>query len=251
MRLTQFPILFICSLVLFSTSCTRKSNIREFTNGKEIITSLDSLFTNLETISSRPSPNSEAIVEINEKIRRTIEHISSQKMLSEIETGYKAKKHPFSFTFSADKKIAVFSWATRLENSGNRIKNIALYQSNDKMVPTSLYGTPIIYNDIHQIETYDGTTLYLLQGQDSLQQKMFYRVNAYLLKNGYLEETPAFPNNETSIATNGFASSSKMGPSCSIKIAVKGLKIQVQNPLDSSLVQNSLTFDGTKYVYDN
>ncbi|NDV43002.1 hypothetical protein [Flagellimonas sediminis] len=250
MRLTQSPIVFIFSLALLSSSCVRKGHIQEFANGTEINISLDSLFTKLESLSSMPNPNSEVLVEINEKIRRTIEHIGSQKLLAEIDAGYKTKKHHFSFILSDDKKIAVFSWPTRLENSGNRIKNIALYHSNDKMVPTSLYGTPIIYNGIHQLKMYDGTTLYLLQGQDSMQQKMLNRVNAYLLKNGYLEETPAFPNNETSIVTNGYSISSKMGPPCSIKIGIKGLKIQLQNVLDSSLAQNSLTFDGKKYVFD-
>ncbi|RIV68625.1 hypothetical protein [Flagellimonas aequoris] len=73
-------------------------------------------------------------------------------------------------------------------------------------------------------------------------------MNAYRLKNGYLEETPAFPNNESSIAINSLLDSSKMGPPSHFKIEMNGLRIMFHDQLDTSNVENILAFDGKKYV---
>lgn len=251
MKLTPYALLLFCLTALLAVGCSNRNNSPQYSDGKEITQLLDSLFTKLEKAYSEANSNSERLVEINEKIRRAIERIDSPKLLDDILSGYDTKKHDFSFILSPDTKVCVFSWYTHMENSGNRIKNIALYHSNDKMVPTSLYGTPVIYSEINQIETYDGETIYLLQGNDSINQNKFYRLNAYLLKNGYLEETPAFPNNESSIAINSLLDSSKMGTPSHFKIEMNGLRILFQDQLDTSNVENTLAFDGKKYVLEN
>lgn len=250
MKLTPHSLLLFCITVLLAVGCSNKNNVPQYSNGKEITQLLDSLFTKLEKKYSEADSDTERLVEINEKIRRAIEHIDSPKVLEEVLSGYGSKKHEFSFILSSNKKVCVFSWYTHLENSGNRIKNIALYHSNGKMIPTSLYGTPIIYNGIHQIETYDGETIYLLQGNDSIYQNKFHRLNAYALKNGYLEESPAFPNNESSIVSSGLSNSSKMGPPSHFKIEMNGLRILFHDELDTSNVENTLAFDGKKYVLE-
>ncbi len=250
MKFTQSPIILFCSLALLFCGCSKRNDVPRFTNGMEITATLDSLFGKLETIRTQTNPNPEGLVEINERIRRTIEHIGSQRLLHEMQNGYENHNHLFSYILSPDQKVAIFSWYTHLENSGNRIKNIALYDSDTKMVPTSLYGTPVIYNGIHQIKTYGDETIYLLQGQDSIQQRVFYRLNAYLLKNGYLEETPAFPNNESSFALTSLSNSSKRGRSPNFKIEMNGLRILFQDNLDTSNVENAMAFDGKKYILE-
>ncbi|MEE1963586.1 hypothetical protein V1387_12890 [Allomuricauda taeanensis] len=247
MRRARFHLLLLYSLVLFIGSCSHKTGALKFKNGKEIVSTLDSLFTELETASTHPDEF--PLIYINEQIRGVIEGIGSPRIVAEIQTKYIAYEHDFSFLLSADRKIALFSWQTHLEKTETRIKNIALYRSNDKMVPTSLYGIPFIYNGIHQIEMDNSDATYLLEGRDSLKNILSYHLHAYLLKNDHIEEAPLFPDFQSSITAKVRADSVKMGEPSGIVIKNKGQRIQIASVYGSSQ-WNSLAFDGKKYVSD-
>lgn len=235
---------------MFFVNCTDKTekNKQGKATGEEVIAVLDSLFYQLDNPEESAPGVSEDKVRVNENIRRTIENIRSSRLLAEIGKAYTAKSHKFSFVLSEDKKIGVFSWRTQMDASGNKIKNIALYQTADKVEPSSLYDIPIIYGKIYQVESYRGETLYILHGHDSTGNDKYFRLNAYTLKNESLEEAPAFPNNESSISISQIHKKPELSDPLGFKVEMNGARILFPEIQGTSTVEHSLAFDGKKYV---
>jgi hypothetical protein len=62
---------------------------------------------------------------------------------------------------------------------GNQIKNIALYKTDNGVLTSSLYGTPMIYHRVSSNPMKKGN--YLLHSNST--------IKGYSISNGYLEET--------------------------------------------------------------
>lgn len=216
--------------------------------GEDVIASLDSLLYKLDILEKKAPGLSEEVVQVNESIRRTVENIRSSDLLVDIGKEYASKEHEFNFALSEDKKLGVFSWHTKMNTSGNKIKNIALYSTGDKIEPSSLYDTPIIYDKIHQVESYKGETLYVLHGHLSSGDGHYFRLNAYTLKNGYLEEAPAFPDNESSMSIAKILKNPGLSDSLGFKVEMNGSRILFPEMRDTTIVEHSLAFNGKKYV---
>lgn len=246
-----FFLTLVFGSLLFA-NCTDKTEVNKQNKatGKEVIAVLDSLFYELDNPKDSAPGVSEDMVRVNENIRRTIENIRSPRLLAEIEKAYTAKSHKFYFVLSEDKKIGVFSWRTRMDASGNKIKNIAIYQTADKVEPSSLYDIPIIYGKIYQVESYRGETLYVLHGHDSIGNDKYFRLNAYTLKNDNLEEAPAFPNNESSISISQIHKNPGLSDSLGFTVELNGTRIIFPEIQGTSTVEHSLAFDGRKYVQE-
>ncbi len=214
--------------------------------GKEVVASLDSLFHKLTTMDKRSS--SEETILLNESIRRTVESIRTSNLLTEIDEIYAQKKHDFTFTLSKDKKLGIFSWHTKMDATGNRIKNIALYNTGSSIQPSSLYDTPVTYDGIHQVKSLKGENLYILHGYINSGDSHYSRLNAYILKSGYLEEAPAFPNNESSISIAQIQKNPKFSDSLGFKIEMNGSRILFPEIRSNSIIQHSLAFNGKRYI---
>src|SRR5690606_23192084 len=193
----------------------------------------------------------EEVVQLNEKIRRTIEDIRPSGQLAEIAENYSPKGHGFSFTLSKDKKLGIFSWHTKMDASGNKIKNMALYQQGDRLEISSLFNSPIIYERIHQVESFKGEVLYVLQGKDDTGKGNFFRLDAYTLKNGLLEEAPAFPNNESSISIAQMDQETDPSDPLGFKVVMNGSRIIFPEIQGEDAGAHSLAFNGKKYVPEN
>ncbi|GLU44663.1 hypothetical protein [Allomuricauda sp. NBRC 101325] len=219
-----------------------------FKNEKEFVSLLDNLFLELNhmEVDNLDNDNLEAMVHINENIRRAVENINSLSLLKAIELEYGKRNHLFQFILSPDGKIGVFSWYTKLDASGNAIKNIAIHQRNNKVIPTSLYGDPIIYNDIFQLESNKGQTVYLLYGADQSASNSYQRLNSYLLRDGNLEAFSGFPDHVSTLST--LLAEENNLPN-HFDILEHGSKINFRNSTDTSQVKHSLLFNGDKFVY--
>src|SRR5690606_21370965 len=128
----------------------------------------------------------------------------------------------------------------RMDATGNRIKNIALYNSGDKLEPSSLYDTPITYDKIHQVESYKGETLYILHGHLASGDGHLFRLNAYTIKNGYLGEAPAFPDTESSMSVAQIFKNPDFSDSLGFKVEMNGSRILFPEMRDTSIVKHSL-----------
>ncbi|THV58299.1 hypothetical protein EZV76_12580 [Flagellimonas alvinocaridis] len=240
------PVILIACFGLLN--CTNKqNNLKKFNTGKALIYSLDSLFINLSNVPTKAKGSSEAVVHINEEIRKTIESIDAPQLLEELAVEFKSKKHDFTFIVSKDKKVGVFSWDTRMGSSEQSIKNIALYKSGDRVLPTSLYGKPMVYDKVYQIEPVSGNTIYTFHGHSEAMGHPNFRLHAYTLKSGHLEETPVFPLNTTFISSEkSFADSDIQ--SMDFEVSKNGSHILISKALDSATVIKTLAFDGEKFA---
>lgn len=244
----SFLTIACVGLLLIGCGNITDKNAKSPTSGKEVITVLDSLFQGLANLERPTQGLSEDVVQVNENIRRTVENIRSSDLLAEIGKEFASKEHDFSFILSEDKKLGVFSWHTKMNTSGNKIKNIALYSTGDKIEPSSLYDTPIIYDKIHQVESYKGKNLYVLHGHLNSGDGHYFRLNAYILKNGYLEEAPAFPDNESSMSIAQILKNPKLSDPLGFKVEMNGSRILFPEMRDTTIVEHSLAFNGKKYV---
>lgn len=250
----KFPTPFLALLIpaLFLLGCSgtdQKDPIAE--NGKELVASLDLLFQELASQEANSSELSEEVVQLNENIRRTIENIRPSGLLAEIGETYTHDGHGFSFTLSKDQKLGIFSWHTKMDASGNKIKNMALYGQGDRLEVSSLFSAPIIYEKIHQVESYKGEVLYLLQGKDDTGEGNFFRLDAYTLKNGLLEESPAFPNNESSISIAQMDEETDPSDPLGFKVVMNGSRILLPEIQGNATKAHALAFNGKKYVPEN
>src|SRR5690606_15601288 len=214
------PILLGLCLMACSGS-DQGDNIPE--NGKETVAVLDGLFLELADQGENGSISQE-VVTLNEAIRRTVENIPHGQ-LAEIGENYTPGKHGFSLALSEDRKLGIISWHTKMDASGNKIKNMALYETDDRLEVSSLLDSPIIYEKIHQVETYKGEVLYVLHGKDHTGSDNFYRLDAYTVRNGTLEQAPAFPNNESSISTAKMEEGTDPSDPLGFKVVMNGSRI--------------------------
>ncbi len=245
-------ILFSCCVlicIMFGCLSNFKKTDKDFSfeNEKELIATLDSLFVELNKIETKNHDYKaiESIVSINEKIRRVIENIQSKEILKALEIEYGKSHHAFTFVISPDRNVGIFSWFTRMDASGNAIKNIALHLSKDKIIPTSLYGEPIMYRKIYQVDSNTGQTMYLVYGNIDNPSSSFQRLNSYILRDGHLEVYYSFPNRESHISTR-LAKENNLPNH--FEVLENGLKINFRDPLDTSSVHQSLFFNGDKFV---
>ncbi len=172
-----------------------------FNHGWELIAHLDYNISLLNNIDTNDTDFKEKAVLINEQIRKTIERIQSKKLLKEVGKSYNTLGHDFTFTLSRDKKIGVFSWESRMQGAFHGIRNIALYTNKDKVVPTSLYGDSMIFQQIHTLKT--GTKkIYLLQGKGAAHDtNEFFRMDAYTINENGMELAKIFPNRQSSMVS--------------------------------------------------
>lgn len=211
--------------------------------GEDVLAVLDSLSHRL----SAPIA-SEEVIQVNEDMRRTVESIRSPHLLTEITKVYAHRKHLFTFILSEDQKIGVFSWYTKMDATGNRIKNIALYNNGNAIEPTSLYDTPITYEKIHQVKSQKGEDLYILHGHLNSGDSHYFRLNAYTLRNGYMEEAPIFPNSESSLSFAQIPNSPELSDSLGFRVEMNGIRILLPEIQNASIIGHSLAFNGKNYL---
>ncbi|TMU56666.1 hypothetical protein [Flagellimonas algicola] len=204
-RIRSFTLLGI--FTIFLTSCGNHNLSKKtqtpphFEHGRELIAHLDYNVSLLNDLDANHTGFNEKAVLINEQIRKTIERIQSKKLLKEVCKSYSILEHDFLFTISRDEKIGVFSWESRMQGAFQGIRNIALYTNNGKIIPTSLYGDSMIYQQIHTIKT--GTkNFYLLQGQGVTNiNEEFFRIDSYTINENGMELAKIFPNRQSSIVS--------------------------------------------------
>lgn len=189
-------------------SCTlhnsKKNNQNnDLTTGKALVDHLDGLIELLQSKKNTDKDFQEAVVNINENIRQSIEHnVTNPEFLKEIQTYFPRKKHNFSFLLSEDEKFGVFSWSTRKKEFP--IKNIAFYESGNGFAPSSLYGNPMVYDQLDMIhDSSSGMSTYILGGlKDSTATKHQYHLSAYIIRKDGIEESHIFPNGKSSITVH-------------------------------------------------
>ena len=157
MNSSRYYLILVCLIAFLASNCgnpkiSEKHQVpHQFANGSALVSFLDFHLLALQDLDKSDSEYSDLAMLINEEIRKAVERINSQKFLREVYTAYESNSHQFTMAISDDAKIAVFSWDTGLEGAFPRIKNIALYQKNKKVIPTSLYGKPLYFHEIHTI----------------------------------------------------------------------------------------------------
>ncbi|WP_420399827.1 hypothetical protein [Flagellimonas sp.] len=173
----------------------------QFNHGRELIAHLDYNLSLLKNLDANDEEFNENAVLINEQIRKTIEQIQSKKLLKEVCKSYNILEHDFVFTLSKDEKVGVFSWESRMQRTLHSIRNIALYINDGKVIPTSLYGESIAYQQIHTIKT-SAKSFYLLQGQGGTNTTNgFFRMDAYTINEHGMELAKIFPNRQSSMVS--------------------------------------------------
>ncbi|MCL6265811.1 hypothetical protein [Flagellimonas myxillae] len=207
MEIKRIAIPLLCTVLFALTRCgnhnySNKIPIpQKFKKGQEVITYLDHCFSMLDNLEKNTADYIKTVTDINVRIRKTIEGINSLELLKEVNKSYSLAKHEYLFTLSEDGKVAAFTWHSRMEESTLRIRNIALYASEDnKVVPTSLYGNPLNLYQIHTVEI-DNKPLYLFHGSTESNQKQSFRIDAYTINNNGLEQLAVFPNRNSSLTS--------------------------------------------------
>ena len=181
---------------------------------------MDWLFVQLANLDTTDSEYMESATLINEQIKKTMECVKLPKRLLEVDKSYWVKKHDFLFALSDDGQFGVFSWDSKIESTSGSIKNIALYASQKKVIPTSLYGEALHYNQIHTIKNQKGSPLYVLHGKGkSAESQNFYRLDAYTIKKDGLGDAKIFPNNASSLTSN--TSTSNLGQELAMDFSIE------------------------------
>ncbi|TMU50680.1 hypothetical protein [Flagellimonas algicola] len=198
-----FPVFFIVFLLIWRCGGSNLSGKNQdfptyFEHGRDIVYHLDHLFPKLAALDSMDFDFGESTSLVNEQIRKTMERIRTPKLLEEVAASYVAGRHLFHFTYSEDGKIGVFSWDSRMLLADTSIKNLALYTTYDKVIPTSLYGSSIIYDQIYSLGRGKPTPVYAFRGKGR-QHNSFYRMDAYVIQNGSLDLAPIFPDRKSSL----------------------------------------------------
>ncbi len=242
---------FFAMLLLFQVflNCTlhegqQNNQNEDLSSGKALVDHLDDLFTSLENKNASDRDFQELVVAINENIRQSIEHnVTNPKFLKEIQTYFPRKKHNFLFLLSEDEKFGVFSWSTRKKEFP--IKNIAFYESGNGFAPSSLYGNPMVYDQLDMIhDSSSGMSTYILGGlKDSTATAHQYYLSAYIIRQDGIEESPIFPGGESYIT---------------IRCAENNLETCLAIEKDKSLpktmytaiAKQSLTSEDGEYIFD-
>ncbi|WP_131819037.1 hypothetical protein [Flagellimonas flava] len=198
-------VILVLYLLLSVASCdTAETKMQRkylhFSNGRELVEHLDQLFVQLAQIDPAPSESKPLLTSVNEQIRKTIESIKNQRLLAEVAESYIYKAHEFGFILSEDRRLAVFSWDAMGEVGTNKLKNIALYTKGHKIIPSSLYGEPIIYHEAHTIQDSKSKHSYVIHGKGKTQEGHdFYRLDALNITPNGLSEAPIFPDRQYSM----------------------------------------------------
>mgnify|MGYP006865025993 CR=1 FL=1 len=184
-------ILMSFSFTILCLSCgTSNKSQNDHFNGKDALAKLDGLLMQLDQFDASDCGNLDEIVTINEKMRRIVESIRSNKAFDSIAQAFDANTNQIDFVISEDEQFGVFSWHTKMDCLGNSIKNIALYKFENKIQASSLYGESMIYHDIKSRNQTDDKTVYLLMGSSSPNKKLNdSTMKGYKITNGYLAES--------------------------------------------------------------
>nr|WP_297788601.1 hypothetical protein [uncultured Allomuricauda sp.] len=176
------------SALLQLPSCNNSNNkqLNQF-DAKDTLAELDTLLTQLNSLESEDCNNLDEIVTLNEKIRGIVEGIKSPKEFNELLSVFNGDKHKIGFLVSEDELLGVFSWQTKMDCLGHSIKNIALYISGDKLVASSLYGKPMIYEQIALEKLDSNKTIYLLSTKATKQNTTVTK--GYTIINGVLMQS--------------------------------------------------------------
>ncbi|RDY61449.1 hypothetical protein [Flagellimonas nanhaiensis] len=243
-------LLILGTFFIFSNCKNQRKQTIYPKHGQQIIDSLDSLFEQLELLNSNSIDYPESAVSTNEKIRKVVEHIRTPKLLKEMLTSYQNKKeHNFGLVDSPDKKVAVVSWQTRLPKPKSKVKNIALYAKGDKIIPTSLYGEPIHYTEIHTIESKKKDTIYILVGKDELSKTSCqFSIYAYSITKAGLEGTYIFPKKQNYLEFEVGTTSLNSLEHHHLMVEQNGMRIILPSITKSTTSYDMLSFNGEKYV---
>lgn len=246
MKSKKITMLGLVCLLVYSMACNssdyRKAEFKKLQNGKEVVGYLDQLMSKLNSQLENSEENMDSIVAINENIRSTIEWITSPALLEEIGESLEKGNHNIRFVLSNDTNFGVFSWDTGLNALGTPLKNIAIYNSGNKLEPTSLYGTPINYNEIHQITMKTGEIIYVLEGSEELKSSKRTTLYSYLIRKGQLEEAFIFPNRESRY----FMDSQTDTTTIDVSMDHNELTFQENSSIDNP--KSVLAFNGKKFV---
>ncbi|GAB4508984.1 MAG: hypothetical protein Tsb004_08670 [Allomuricauda sp.] len=181
MKSVTFNILSIAIVLsMISSSCdfSKKSKENDFYTSNTL-DELEVLLTQLNQLDTIDCRNMDEIVSINESMRRILENIRSVEKFDKLAKAYKTHRPNVKFAISEDGTFGVFSWRTKMDCLGNQIKNIALYKTDNGVLTSSLYGTPMIYHRVSSNPMKKGN--YLLHANNA--------IKGYSISNGYLEET--------------------------------------------------------------
>ena len=198
MRLkTSATFLLGCFLLIFFVGCKSSDELdnRAF-NAEETLAELDGLLMQLDQFDASDCENLNDIVTINERMRRIIEGIHSPKEFDELAGVFDAGKHKIGFLVSEDDLFGVFYWQTNMDCLGQSIKNIALYKSGDRLLVSSLYGKPMIYEKLTSEKMNQNKTIYLLHSRASKQNQTVTK--AYTIANTILVESQIPPSEQRS-----------------------------------------------------
>ncbi|PWL38783.1 hypothetical protein DKG77_11095 [Flagellimonas aquimarina] len=247
---------FTFFLFLVFLSCSNQkienkldSKTFHFDNGRQVVDTLDQLLQKLSDIDLDDSSSHASISRINKDIKQAIENVKTPGILAEIRTLYRYKKHDFTFAFSDDEKIGVFSWDTRMGGSMIDYKNIVLFTLNKKVVPKLLSGNPINYNEIYILRTERNHPIYIFHGWGKTSTTdYYYRIDAYTFRNENLEETHVFPNDQKSMVSSYNLAELSFESQMDFNIEKDGSLILIPEIWGSTVVYRPLTFDGKKYL---
>ena len=186
-----YALLLLGAFLIFSNCRNQRKHNNYPKHGQQVIDTLDSLFEQLAVLDSNSIDYSESTVSLNENIRKIVEQISTPKLLAEAYQVYQTNRHNYTLAFSEDSTIGVFSWKTKSKNGPfTSIKNVALFERENRLTPTSLYGESVIYQNIYPTITDRDRQVYILESNtDSV-----LRLDAYEITKNGMEQANIFKN---------------------------------------------------------
>ena len=186
-----YALLLLGAFLIFSNCRNQRKHNYYPKHGQQVIDTLDSLFEQLAVLDSNSIDYSESTVSLNENIRKIVEQISTSKLLAEAYQVYQTNRHNYTLAFSEDSTIGVFSWKTKSKNGPfTSIKNVALFERENRLTPTSLYGESVIYQNIYPTIADRDRQVYILESNtDSV-----LRLDAYEITKNGMEQANIFEN---------------------------------------------------------
>ncbi|UII79401.1 hypothetical protein [Flagellimonas sp. CMM7] len=220
---------------------------QDYDNGRDIVYGLNQLLNELASIDSKNAAHHESTMELNARIVKTIESISTPALLDEVKEHYFRKKPSFLFAISEDENVVVFSWHLPNNQSTNDIKNLALHKIDEKVTPIALHGKPTNYNDIYTLKTAQGNPIYIFEGwEESTEITYRNRIDAYSISDNTAIKAKVFPNRKYSLISEY----SFLGHHAHVRSSIEkdGSLILIPQVTGSKIIFSALEFDGTQYT---
>ncbi|WP_435622513.1 hypothetical protein [Flagellimonas sp.] len=251
-RLHFSNILLLSALLILGCGNRETKQEREISKSSRKNRSLDSVqhwATELSLLSSSTPEFGDLAATLNGKIEDAVKEIRDSSNLSKLTTSLSDINTGISVVESEHKKLVLFSWDTRMGGSMGDYKNIALYQSNKKILGSTLKMNTVFPVSIFTVQEDEQKSIFMVSGLGkSSSFEHFMRLDALTIVEDQLVDSKIFPFEKSSWSTSFSNEEMDSLPPSGFVVDENGKTIQNPFPLESGKAWTSYVFNGTNFM---